>query len=283
MDEFEQSLEEKQNKISLKFGNFVTYFIIFLVFAVMTTDVKVNTFVKLAELGLSFFIILVASNLCYLTNFSNGIAKAKLGEIYTNALGNYIKTKKQLSQYDWRDILEDFCQDYIDKELERTRKNILSNAGVKYSTYIEEYIGKDKDKINKLPLTSIQKKAINKANKIKPIVLTPEMLYKIGRDGKRRTPLGEAPDTKRAKKKIGKVAKTTLTAFVTSLIALEFALTPSWEMFCMCLVKLYPVVSNCFIGYKDGIDSVEIDTVNYMNDQADLMCQAMQFKGVKIS
>ncbi len=264
-------------KFSFKLGNVVTGFILIVVLAVMTTDIKLNAAVEIVELGLSFFIIVLASNLCYLTCYSSGISKAKLSDIYKEAIRGYNEVKKELYKLNWREILCAFCDNYVEKELEKTRRCIVNRVGIKYESYIKDYIGKGRRDLKQLNLTGPQLKAILKANNTKPIKLTPEMLYKIGRADFKREPLGASPERKRHRKQIGKVAKTTLTSLLTAMIALDFVISPSWEMLCLCLVKLLPVVCNCFVGYKDGVENVEIDTVNYMNDQADLMSQALKF------
>lgn len=48
-------------------------------------------------------------------------------------------------------------------------------------------------------------------------------------------------------------------------------------MFAACLLKLFPVVLNGFMGYKSGYENIVVDTVNYMNDQADLMRQLIHY------
>ena len=42
-------------------------------------------------------------------------------------------------------------------------------------------------------------------------------------------------------------------------------------------LKLLAVVMNGFTGYKFGYENIVFDTVNYMDDQTDLMNQAMQY------
>lgn len=42
-------------------------------------------------------------------------------------------------------------------------------------------------------------------------------------------------------------------------------------------MKLFPIVLNGFTGYKSGYENIVVDTVNYMNDQSDLMRQLIHY------
>jgi hypothetical protein len=43
-------------------------------------------------------------------------------------------------------------------------------------------------------------------------------------------------------------------------------------------MRILAVVVNGFSGYQFGYDNVTVDRVNYMNDQCDLMDQALRFE-----
>ena len=47
--------------------------------------------------------------------------------------------------------------------------------------------------------------------------------------------------------------------------------------FAECILKLFPIVLNGFTGYQSGYNNIVVDTVNYMNDQADLMRQLIHY------
>ena len=48
-------------------------------------------------------------------------------------------------------------------------------------------------------------------------------------------------------------------------------------MFAAIVLKLLSVILNGFLGYKFGYENIVFDTVNYMNDQKDLMQQVIQY------
>ena len=74
-----------------------------------------------------------------------------------------------------------------------------------------------------------------------------------------------------------KFGSTFLISLVMSIIVLDMVVEPTWVIFASCMLKLLAVVMNGFTGYKFGYENIVFDTVNYMDDQTDLMNQAMQY------
>ena len=265
-------------KIPVRFGGVVSCVIVFIAFAIMTTNVQLASVFDFANLGLSFFIILFLSNLIYLINFSSSAKNSKLSDVFLEAKKRYDDTKTKLTELDWMRVLDEFCRSYVAKDLERARINILMRAGIKYEDFIEKYIGKSMAELKNAKLSKEQLKVIKKAKAVKPIVLTSDMIFTFGgKVGTHRGPLGLSPGKKSAIKRSRKVVTSIFTSLITATIALEFVMQPSWQMFCFCLVKTIPILYNWFAGNRDGTDSVEIDLVGYIGTQSDLMSQAIQF------
>ena len=270
--------ESGPKKFISNFGNVVTMVIVFIAFSIMTTDLQLTSIFEWATIGLTFFVILILSNLVYLINFSSAVEKAKEGEIYLEAKAYYEEQKKSLMGLNWAETLELYCSQYVKNELERTRKVILSRVGIHYDTYMEKYISKSKKELKKEIISKSKIKAILKANSVKPITLTPEMIYNFGgKDGTIRHPLGLSPGKKSTLKRVGKVVTSFATSFLSASIALRFVLSPSWEMFCLCLTKLLPIIYNWYVGRRDGKASIENDLAPYVKTQADLMSQAINY------
>ena len=103
------------------------------------------------------------------------------------------------------------------------------------------------------------------------------MIMKRGRGSSRRAPLGTKPETKKSIKFGTKFVTTFLVSFIMSIIVLDMVVEPTWVIFAACMLKLLAVVMNGFTGYKFGYENIVFDTVNYMDDQTDLMEQAMQY------
>ena len=274
MDDIETGLAMEGRKNPIRLGNVVSVIIIVITFAIMTTNVQITSAIDLANIGVSFFLILFLSNLIYLVNFSNSAQKAKNGEIYIEAKSYYEERKTELIKLDWMEVLENFCEYYISKEIERAKKCHLAKACIRYDEYLN-YAGSTKGSLKKHGLTKGKINAILAADKVKPIVLTPEMIYKFGGHTGQRNPLGMSPNTKSTIKRATKIATSVLTSLLTASIALDLVMQPTWQMLCMCLVKLVPVIGNWYIGVRDGTESVEGDLVKYIKTQADLISQAV--------
>ncbi len=259
-------------------GNIVGIFIIFVVIVVFTTDIKLTGALQFAELGLTFFILLFCSYSMYLSYAQNGTRAGKNSETYIKTCGNYDSIKKKIIDNKYQTRIPEFCRYYAREELRNARTSILSEVGVDFEVYSKQYIGKDKKLLeagNTLSKTQIS--AIIKANSVKPIKLSPEMIMKCGRGNSRRTPLGVKPETKKKLHFGTKFTTTAVTSFVTGVIALDVIINPSWATFAACCLKVLLVVLNGFTGYKMGYENIISDTVEYMNDQVDLMNQLIQY------
>ena len=117
--------------------------------------------------------------------------------------------------------------------------NILTVVGFDYETYLEKWVALSKTEVNALPnLTKAQKKAINFGVKF-------------------------------------------LTSFVTvafwTAMVIEFVVDPTWELFVMIIMRSLLIVVNGYSGYKFGYENIVFDTTNYINDQTDLMEQAITY------
>jgi hypothetical protein len=154
----------------------------------------------------------------------------------------------------------------------------LSAACIPYEVYLEKYAklgGKD---INELTdLTSLQKKAVKKANRIRPIKLTPEMILSQGKTLHYRSALAANPGTMKNISFTVKLFKMSFISICMPLIALDVIMEPSWIVFAEVCLKLFTVVLNGFDGHKDGYNNITVHTVNYVNNQCSLMQQAIQY------
>lgn len=174
--------------------------------------------------------------------------------------------------------LTEFCRFYIDDELKSARTAILTEVGISYSDYQNKYCGKDKKTLQQdEKLSVVQIAAILRANKTKPVKLTPEMILKRGRGSASRSPLGVKPETKRALTFGSKFCTTCITSVLTGVIMLDVIVNPTWATFAACCLKLLPIVLNGFLGYKSGFDNITVATINYIGDQSDLLQRAIQY------
>lgn len=283
--EFEKSMlseHAKKKKLAKGFlnnaGIFVGVLLMFVVIVVVTTDIHLVSFEEIAALGLDFFLLLFVSYSMYVNCSDSGMRAGLQSESYTGGFSAFETMKRHIIDTKIQARLGEFCRHYITEELRNSRTTVLAIVGFSYEEYIEKYVGKDKDTIRgDKALSKAQKKAIIKANGIEPVKLTPEMIMKRGRGSSRRAPLGMTPETKKGINFGTKFVFTFFISLAMSIIVLEAVIEPTWVLIATCCLKLMTVVLNGFNGYKFGYENIVFDTVNYMNDQTDLMQQAVQY------
>lgn len=259
-------------------GIFVGVFLIFAVIVIVTTDIRITSFEEIAALGLDFFLLLFCSYSMYVNASDSGMRHGLQSELYTDSLDRFTTKKKGIIDAQRQTRLHEFCRYYIDDELKNARMSVLAVVGFSYKEYRKKWLGLDEETIENDPkLSKVQKTALIKANAIKPVKLTPEMIMKRGRGSSRRAPLGTKPETKKSINFGVKFGSTFLISLVMSIIVLDMVVEPTWVIFASCMLKLLAVVMNGFTGYKFGYENIVFDTVNYMDDQTDLMNQAMQY------
>ena len=271
----------KKQKIAKNLINYAGLLIgVFLVFAVIvitTTDISI-TAEGLATLSLDFVLLLFCSYLMYISAADSGMRKALLSDIYKNALSRFEELKKKLVEKKLQTRLYEFCQYYIQNELKNSQMRELLSVGFSYEDYEKVWRNLDKNKIEEsIVLTTAQKTALIKANSYKPITLTPEMILRQGRDCFSREPLGKSPRQKKYFHFYSKFFTTIIISIIMSVVVLSETTESAWVIFTSCMVKLLSVVVNGFTGYKYGYENIVVDTVNYMDDQCDLIEQAMQY------
>lgn len=258
-------------------GIFVSVCLMFAVIMIVTTDVKVGSIKDLADLGVDFFLLLFCAYASYISCADSGM-RAGLGtDVYTETLANFKECKDKIVKNNMQVRLAEFCRDYIQDDLKNVRMSHLVVVGLSYEQYLK-YTAMDNKEIDALPgLTKLQKKAIKKANNIKPITLRPEAILRHGKGGYHRSPLEMSPETRKSINYVVKFVQSSLIALGMSLIALDMVADPSWIVFATVCLKLCSVIYNCFSGYRTGYSNIVVDSVNYMNAQIDLMQQAIQY------
>lgn len=285
MNELEKiplGLEATRKKLTKSIMNnlgFVTgAFLVFAVIIIMTTDIRITSFVELSSLGLDFFLLLFCSYSMYVCCADSGTKAGLSTAIYTDTVARYDAMKNRIIESSMQTRMGEFCNHYTAEELKSTKMTLLAPVGLSYEEYMDKYMQLDGVSVDAIAsLTPSQKNAIKKANKVKPVRLTPEMILRKGRSAHRRSPL-EVNPTKKKNIAFGtKFVRISVLSVFMSMIALDVIVEPSWIIFASVCLKLVSVVVNGFGGYGTGYDNIVVDTVNYMNGQIDLMRQAINF------
>lgn len=256
---------------------FLIAFILFTVIVVMTTDISLVTISSLTDLGLEFFILLFCSYGMYMCCADGGIKNGYATDVYKTAVNRFEELKSKIDN-SMLSKMNDFCAHYVNEELKQMRMQHLSVACITYEVYLDKYARLGRKDINELTeLTSLQKKAVRKANRIRPIKLTAEMILSQGKTWHYRSALSATPGTMKNISFTVKLFKMSFISICMPLIALEVITEPSWIVFAEVCLKLFTVVLNGFDGHNDGFDNITVHTVNYVNAQSGLMQQAIQY------
>ena len=282
MGEFEKISIEKRKISKLILGNARTLmiaFILFMVIVVMTTDISLITISSIKDFGLEFFLLLFASYAFYVVNADGGTSDGLATEEYKGAVKRFEELKTQALENARYSRLNEYCEYYIAEELKKTRMHYLVAASIRYDEYLEKYAKLSRREIMALTdLTELQKKAVNKANRVKQIRFTPDMMTTMqGKNVFTRFALSVTPKMYKNFAFGTKFIKMSVAALGMSLIALQVILEPSWTVFAEVCMKLVTVVINGFDGRTMGYNNIVFDTVNFTNIQSDLMQQAIQY------
>lgn len=279
MNNFEQ-IPERKKLSQYILGNartLIIVLILFTVIVVMTTDIRLVTISSITDLGLDFFLLLFASYGMYICCADGGVNAGYSAAIYKDSVARFDELKKKI-EGSMLTRMNEFCTHYVDEELRKMRMQYLSVVCIPYDVYIEKYVSLGKKEIDALPeLKKGQKKAINKANKVKRMKLTPERIMTLGKTIHTRSVLAITPD---AMKNIAfgkKIVKMSFISICMSMIALDVIMQPNWTVFASVCLKLVAVVINGFDGHKEGFANITVHTVNYVNNQSSLMQQAIQY------
>lgn len=282
MGEFEKIAIERRKISKLILGNARTLmiaFILFTVIVVMTTDITFVNISSIKDFGLEFFLLLFASYAMYVCCADGGTSAGMATEEYKTTVKRFAELKEQVLENSRYSRMNEFCAYYIAEELKKTRTQYLLVAGINYKEYLEKYVKLDKSEIKEnTELTKLQKKAIIKANRVRQIRFTPDMMTTMqGKTTFARFALYVTPKTHKNLAFGTKFIKMSFVAIGMSLIALQVILEPSWTVFAEVCMKLVTVVVNGFDGRTMGYNNIVIDTVSYTNTQSDLMQQAIHY------
>lgn len=255
-------------------GVFCSTLILLVAAVVLTTNVSLSSFAELRELTKTFIILMFLNYMMFFSCADNGTTTGLKSDTYKTACIDYDELKKQLMAFP-RNMLTQFCRHYVEEEQKAVRASILIEAGLTLED-MEKCKGKSSKAI-KEEFSSIQRKAIKRALKIKALKLNPDMICKRGRAETRRHPFGTNPRHSKLIKYSINIVRITITSILTCAIVLETLVDFTWAAVAEVLIKLLPVVLNGFNGYKLGLENIIIDSVNYMGDQMDLMRSALEF------
>lgn len=259
-----------KSKLNLIMG----MFIVLVVVVILTTDLQLTSILDIAAIGLMLFVLAFGSYLMYINSSSAGSKNGLETDLYKKAKERHNELRQKIIDAKLQGKLPEFCSDYVREELKNTRESILTSVGMSYESYEDKWLGEDKKTVSEDDsLSEQEKKIIIAANSVEPIALTADMIFKSDRRSEDRSPLGVNPHKAKLVNYTFKLVQIFAISAVPSVVVLEVSGGFSWAKFASMLLKLLPMVSNAFLGYEFGFKNIVVDTVNYLNDQSDLMCQ----------
>ena len=236
------------------------------------TDISLASLVT-TEFSLSFVILLFCSYTMYFSMADTGAKHGAENELFIKAKERYDSLRAELSESGLLFHLGSFCHEYVQNELVATQKNILLSAGISYSEFCEKYKGKDKRE-QKEALCRRTRSIVAKANALKPITLTPDMLLSVGAKSHSRNPLSKSPEKSRIIHSMRALIPTTVTSFFAVSVVCSVISDPSMATVTECIIKLFALVWNGCKGYTMGYDNVCTDYTAYLSNRSDILCAA---------
>jgi len=225
-----------------------------------------------------------------------GIKEAKLTHTYIYNKERKLKTVDNITQEQMLS-LDKQCEQLTSQDCEAKKRRILASEAVSYDTYKLEYLGKDRKEIKALKnkysfaqrlkfllkknkpkreqgLSKIQIKAILKCNRLKPAVLTAEMLTRTDckQDSAkyRLSPTQtELNKTFFLKKVLTKVFFTFFFAYLTMPLFSDFSLASLGWLLTKVLFLIWGGVTSYFEAFSEVIEIV----VGRMNEQLSILKQ----------
>lgn len=253
-------------------GYIVAGAILLVVILVMTTDIKFITAQSVADFSVAFFVLMFCSCAMYANMYKNGMIAGERLQAYKDICAEYDSVRESIKSANVNKKLADFCRSYVDNELRSRIEEVLSFADISYESF-SRYRHMSIPEMREAGLYKLQINRIRAARRIRPIKLSPSMLYKQGARASRRKTLHTPPAERRRMDNAFKFMTTAFSYSVTGFIAFEIFTDPSWQTFCAVAFKLLMVGYTGYSGYMRGYDNIATDTVFYIRDQIDLLKQ----------
>lgn len=269
---------QKAKKKFINYGGiFVGALIVVIMAFVMTTDIKINSFLDFAKIGLSWFILYFCGYAMYVSMGDSGMRAGKRSQEYIDAVEQFDRLFKHVKENKCMRHAQEFCDDYVSKELKATRESILSEIGINYEDYTEHYMQMSNDDIKSQKLSKRVQDTLIRVNAIKPIELTPPMFTKVGRASTARSPIGTDPQKKKAIKYGARLIRSAIVSLLLTSIVPDVMFSFSWAMLAYVCIRILFVIFTGFMGYSYNYENITTDTVNYINDKSTLLQQLIHY------
>ena len=258
-------------------GIFLSIFLTFAMMIITNANIGIASIEDIKALTVEGLIVFLGTYTVYISCSDTGMRHGTLTAVYKAAVERYETLKTSTINNIPDETVFAFCKDYTEKELENTRRLVLSSTGITYAEYLEKWLGKSKKSVNESDLSEVQKKAVINANKLKTMPLTPSMLIKKDMKIDRMKPLGTSPQAKRNASYVKKLIFAVLTTAFIHFIIYKIQTDPLFVIISECCTILINVLINGYSGYMSGYKNIIIDSVSYMDNQSDLLVKVSKY------
>lgn len=260
-----------------KAGYVVAAAILLVVILVMTTDIKCITAQSVADFSVAFFVLMFCSYCMYANMYRNGMLAGERLQAYKDICAEYDSVRSNIKSGDVNKKLSQFCREYVDNERRARIEEVLSGVDISFEDYTK-YKHMSRSKMKECGLFSPQIRRVIAARRIRPIKLSPTIIYKQGKSASRRKVIHMTPSDRRKLDNVFKFVTNAASYCVTGFIAFEIFTDPSWQTIFEVAFKLLMIVYTGYSGYMRGYDNIATDTVVFIKDQIELLHQFMRWE-----
>ena len=234
---------------------------VFVLIGIMFFDIELVEIVSI-DFAMESIVTVVLYMVIYQSLLNNGLRVGRKDEGYLKIHTAYEETMQKVG-LDTEGI-DVFCDECVENEFVRAKKRMLMNTGISYDRYVKEYEGKRRRHI-KLPFS--KKKWVAKANRLKRIYLTPEMILLDDVSAMEREGLPISRVDKLRRRVKTSVIMTVLFGCFTVSILLKCVEGINSAVVIYTFLKVIGLLWNGAKGYITGIASFAEDAVEYLKVQ----------------
>lgn len=212
---------------------------------------EVDTITFIGDVALMFFFIISM----YANYYNFGKTKGKTDTNYLESYQSFENVVKAVQNRKSTYGLKDFCQKFIQDELDSRRLRHLISAGIELEKYNLEYVAMTARDIRKSELAPKVKRTLLRTLREKPVRLTAEMLLGEQEYGKRFS-LGLSERAKTGRDMLKKSFTFTATSLFLGYYSFELLGSPSLATLSEFAVQCVSVGTSGVFGYFAGLNSI---------------------------
>lgn len=227
---------------------------------------------NIKEFGFSSALIMVCSYVYFLLQYSRGQIVGKRTKENIQSTERYAELKQKLFKTSGLRALERFCGDYVAEELKQTRTKILRAYNFDYGRYEKEFLSKSRKEIRKnQELTEVEKKVIIKANAVKKLKLSADMIAKSNNSNEHKKMFNMTTQEYSRQRKMKRLIRLVFLSMFGGFIAASMTVNLSWTGLIKALLQIILTVVSGVFGYRDGYENMATIDTEYRNAQSDLL------------